>query len=113
MQHGQVLGDRARRDAETAGQRRGGRGGAQRGQQPDPRRAEQGLGCFLAPPPSPAHALPAHAPPSHTVAAPRAGYSMMVWVLVARLGDTCGQLKTLGMSTTPSGPSVILKGGGP
>ena len=38
---------------------------------------------------------------------------MIVWVLVARLSDTCGQLKTLGMSTTPSGPSMILKTGGP
>src|SRR6266700_5962388 len=75
------------------------------------------------PPPSPAQAPPvqappvqappAHAPPSHTVAAPRAGYSMIVWVLVARLGDTSGQLKMLGMSTTPSGPSMILRGDGP
>src|SRR6202030_2785534 len=43
---------------------------------------------------------------AHTVAAPRAGYSSVVWVLVDFLIDQSGQLNTLGTSTRPSGPSV-------
>ena len=37
----------------------------------------------------------------------------MVWLLVALLSDTSGQLSTLGISTTPSGPSMTRKRDGP
>ena len=43
VQHGQVLGDGARRDTQAAGQPGGRRGGAQRVEQPGPRRPEQRL----------------------------------------------------------------------
>ena len=103
VQHGQVLGDGARRDAEAAGQRGGRRGGARRDRAAGPAARRSAPRPPPGRPPDPRTTRPRS---SHTVPAPRAGYHRSVWVLVAFFTDHSGQMNTLGTSTTPSGPSV-------